>query len=323
MNTVTEIAALLRGLRSVQIFTHMRADGDTIGSALALSFAFDRLGIANEVLNEGELPAHFAVFPGVARIRREPSGDAAAFVCADCSEETRLGELTSWFRRGTAKGKLTVNIDHHISNTLYCRYNFVQARSSNCENMAEIIAAMGVPLDREIASCLLGGVVTDSGTFTHSDVTGDTFRLAACLVDAGANVDELSYQLMRRQSPARAQLYAKAISQLRFFLDGKLAVAYVSQQMLSDYGLKQDATSGIVDFALTIDGVEVSACIMEYKRGQYKASLRSKGKVNVNAVAGTFGGGGHILASGCMLFGETEEVFDRLRYAVYQNLEDV
>ena len=90
--------------------------------------------------------------------------------------------------------------------------------------------------------------------------------------------------------------------------------------MLKKYGLKQAATEGIVDFALTVDTVEVSICLMEVKRGQYKASLRSKGSVNVSEVAGVFGGGGHILASGCMLFGDYEEVFDKLRFAVAQRL---
>ena len=117
-------------------------------------------------------------------------------------------------------------------------------------------------------------------------------------------------------------MYAEGISRLRFFLDDRLAVAVVTAAMLEKYGLKQDATEGIVDFALNIDQVEVSVCLMEVKKGQYKASLRSKGRANVNRVAATFGGGGHVLASGCMLFGDLEEILDRLSYAVFQNLED-
>ena len=164
------------------------------------------------------------------------------------------------------------------------------------------------------------GMVTDSGAFSHSDVNGDTFRAAAYAADAGADVGEITYQIFKKQSKARSQLYAEVISALRYDLDDRLVVALVSQAQLKKYCLKQDATEGIVDFGLTVEPVEVSVCLMEVKKGQYKASLRSKGVANVNEIAGVFGGGGHVLASGCMLFGDYEEIFDKLRYAVAQRL---
>ena len=153
-------------------------------------------------------------------------------------------------------------------------------------------------------------------------MNGDTFRAAATVADSGADVSKISYEVFRKETKSGALLYTDAISRLRFFLDDRLAVAVVTAAMLEKYGLKQDATEGIVDFALNIDAVEVSVCLMEVKKGQYKASLRSKGRANVNRVAATFGGGGHVLASGCMLFGEIEEILDRLSYAGFQNLED-
>ncbi len=179
-----------------------------------------------------------------------------------------------------------------------------------------------MPFDGQIAQFLMTGIVTDSGGFSHSDVKGDTFRTAALCADAGADVNQITYYMFRKQSKARAAMYAEVLSGLRYLLDDRLVVAVVTQEMLSRYGLGQDATEGFVDFGLTVDTAEVSVCLMECKKGQYKASFRSKGKVNVNAVAGMFGGGGHVLASGCMFFGETEEVIDRLRYAVGQNMED-
>lgn len=322
MNTIREIADVLKKLKSAVIFTHSRPDGDAVGSALALSRALERLGIANQVVNESELPESFFCLEGADKIRRFPTLDAEAYVCVDSSDEARFGELQKTFLKGARKGKITVNIDHHISNTRFCDYNFVRARSSNCENIAEIITAMGVSFDRLTAEYLMAGLVTDSGLFSHNDVNGDTFRTAAVLADAGANVYELSYRLFKEQSKARAQMYAEVVSSLRFLLNDRLCVAVVTKGLLEEYGLKQDATSGIVDFGLTVDTVEVSVCLMEVKKGQYKVSFRSKGKVDVNAVAGTFGGGGHIVASGCMLFGEVEEAIDKLRYAVSQHLEE-
>lgn len=323
MNTIAEIAHVLKNLKSAVIFSHSRPDGDAIGSAMALSYAFARLGIRCEVVNESELPASFRCLKGTERILRFPTLDAEAYVCVDSSDENRFGELQKTFLRGARRGKITVNIDHHVSNTRYCKYNYVRECSSNCENMAAVISAMGVPLDGDIASCLMAGLITDSGCFSHDDVNGNTFRIAASLTDAGANVKELTYRLFQEQTKARAQMYAYVISNLRFFLSDRLSVAVVSRRLLEGYGLKQDATSGIVDFGLTIDTVEVSVCLMEVKAGQYKVSFRSKGRVDVNAVAGRFGGGGHIAASGCMLFGDVEEVLDKIRYAVSQHMEEV
>lgn len=215
---------------------------------------------------------------------------------------------------------MTVNIDHHISNTRFCKYNFVRQRASNCENIAELVSLLGVVPDKLLASYLLTGMITDSGAFSHSDVTGDSFRAAAAAVDAGAEIGTITYEVFKKQSKARSQLYAEVIAGLRYDLDDRLVTALVTQAQLAKYSLRQDATEGIVDFGLSVEPVEVSVCMLEVRKHQYKASLRSKGTVNVNEVAGVFGGGGHILASGCMFFGSYEEAYDKLRYAVLQRL---
>ncbi len=318
MNTIEEIAGILKSLKSAVIFSHTRPDGDALGSAMALSRALSFYNIKNQVVNDSEIPEKFS-FLGL-NIKPFPTLDAEGYICVDASDDSRLGELTSTFRKGVRKGKVTVNIDHHISNTRFCKYNYVRERASNCENIADLIETLGVPFDEQICRLLMTGVVTDSGGFSHSGVGGDTFRAAARLADGGADVNAITYYTFKKQSKARAEMYAETISKLRYLLDDRLVLALVTQEMLSRYGLGQDATEGIVDFGLTVEGVEVSVCLMEYKKGQYKASFRSKGKVNVNEVAGVFGGGGHVFASGCMFFGEYEEVVDKLRYAVLQHM---
>ena len=322
MSTIEEIADVLRRLKSAVIFTHTRPDGDALGSAMALSRALSLLQIKNQVVNDCEVPEKFLFLEGIDQIQRFPTLDAEGYICVDASDENRLGELQKTFLKGVGKGKVTINIDHHISNTRFCKYNYVVDRSSNCENVAHIIAQLGVKYDEQIANYLLTGIVTDSGTFSHSDVNGDTFRVAALAADAGADVSKITYQTFRKQSKARAQMYLEALSGLRFLHEDRLAVALITQETLTKYDLKQDATEGIVDFGLTIDTVEVSVCLMEVRKGQYKASFRSKGKVNVNDIAGMFGGGGHILASGCMFFGDFEEIMDKLSYAVWQHMGD-
>ncbi len=319
MTTLKEIAAILKQCKSAVIFTHMRPDGDTVGSAMALSRALSFLGIKNEVLNEGEIPERFSYLEGVKEIKTAPTFDAECFICVDSSGEARLGLLRDTFLAGLKK-KITVNIDHHISNSHYAKYNFVRNRASNCENIAELIKELGVPYTKDIAEFLMTGMVTDSGGFSHSDVNGDSFRAAAEVADAGADVNKITYETMKKQSRPRAQFFLKALSRLRFLLDDKLTAVVVRQELLNEFSLKPDATEGLVDFGLTIDTTEVSACLLEVKKGQYKISLRSKGKVDVNEVAGVFGGGGHVLAAGCVLFGEEEEVVEKIKYAVWQRL---
>lgn len=319
MNTVEEIARALKNIKSAVLFTHMRPDGDTLGSALALSRALSMLNVQNEVVCEGEIPEKFSFLADVKKISRAPSADAEAFILTDVSDPSRLGELKEYYLRRERK-KLTVNIDHHISNTRFARYNYVRSCSSNCENIAKIIDALGVPLDGEMCACILAGLITDSGSFSHDDVTGETLRLAARCVDGGADINLVTYETMTKRSKARASLYAEVVSGVRYLLGDRLAVALIPLKLLQRYGLKADSTEGIVDFARSVDTVDVSVCLLEVRAGQYQVSFRSK-RSDVNAIARVFGGGGHVRASGCMLFGEAEEIIDRLRYTVSQYLE--
>ena len=317
MNTVEEIASVLKRIKSAAIFLHMRPDGDTIGSGMALCRALSMCGISAHTVCESPIPAKFSFLKGTEEISQRPRGDEDAYIAVDVSATTRLGMLETDFL--AARKKTTVNIDHHVSNTRFAAYNYVRERPSNAENVAALIRALGVRIEGEIANFLLLGMVTDSGCFSHSDVDGDTLRAAALCLDGGADVNRISFETMRRQSRARAELYAEVISHLRYLSDGKICAALVTCEMLARYGLDSSVTEGIVDFGLTVDGVEVSICLLEVRKGQYKASFRSKGKVDVNAVSRTFGGGGHTLAAGCMFFGELEEIYDRIAYAVWQN----
>ena len=127
--------------------------------------------------------------------------------------------------------------------------------------------------------------------------------------------------LFKRQPKERAALYAKTMSGIRYYHDGRFAVIAVTKKNMEECGADQGMTEGFVDFPLNIDGVEVAASLLEIKKGQYKISLRSKTYADVNKIAGTYGGGGHVRAAGCMLFGDLEDVLDRLSYTVSQYLE--
>ena len=316
--TLTEIAARIKAAKSAVILTHMRPDGDAFGSALGLSAALDRLGIPNTVCDESDIPSNLVFLEGTEKIQKQLP-EAGLYIAVDSSDEQRLGALAEPFR-AAAKKHDTVNIDHHVSNTRFARYDFVRLCSANCMNILALVETLGVPLDKKIAGYLLLGILTDSGNFSHDDVTEETFLAAAKLTRAGADPAALNYNLFRRQPKARAELYADALGHIRWLLDDRFAVILLTLDKMKKYGADNGMTEGFVDFPLTVESVEVSASVMEVKKGQYKISLRSKKYADVNKIAGVYGGGGHVRAAGCMLFGEPEEVIDRLSYTVSQYL---
>ena len=235
MTSLQEIANAIKHSKSAVIFTHTRPDGDTLGCAVALSRALSLLKIENEVVNDCPVPDRYAFLDEDKRIKSAPTLNADCYICVDTSDENRLGALRDIYLAG-AKNKITVNIDHHISNNRYAKYNFVQERASNSENIAQLIKALGAPITKEIAEALMTGMVTDSGGFSHSDVTGDSFRAAGEMADAGADVNKIYYETINKQSRARAQFYIKTLSRLRFLLEDRLAVALITQELLNAFG---------------------------------------------------------------------------------------
>lgn len=315
---IEDVIVQLNKSSRIAVFCHARPDGDALGGGLALTLALKNLGKTAYMCCEDVPPEKFSYLPAMKLVGTEiPQVEYDLFVTVDCADVTRLGVFAKRFSKFK---KNTVNIDHHISNGSFANFNFVKVCPASCEIITAIIRAAGWEITEEIANLLMLGLITDSGNFTHQDVTAQTFETAAYLRGKGADVNKINYQMFSRQPKERALLYGRVMNNIRFGLDGKLTFIVISAKDMEECGADKSLTEGFVDFPLTIDGVEVSISLMEFKKEQYKASLRSKGKVNVNAVASVFGGGGHVLASGCMLFGTLEHVIDKLTYAVYQNL---
>jgi phosphoesterase RecJ-like protein len=316
------IAKQLKQAKSVVIFAHMRPDGDAFGSALALSAALDYCNVKNEVCVETDIPSNLAFINGIDKVKKAPTGEYDLLICVDSSDLQRLGALSDEFLRATRKRITTINVDHHISNTRYAKYNYVRECSANCMHIARLIEYMGVPFDKKTAEYLLIGLLTDSGNFSHDDVTEECMLLAAKLVKAGADMRYYHYELFKKQPKARAKLYAKTMSGIRYYHEDRFAVITITQKSMEECGADQGMTEGFVDFPLNVETVEIAASLLEIRKGQYKFSLRSKEYADVNKLAATFGGGGHIRAAGCMLFGDIEEVHDKLSYVAGQYLED-
>ena len=317
-----KIAERIKRAERVVLFTHIRPDGDAIGSALALKTALEQLNIPSVYCNESAMPSNLSFLPDLGEIKSElPSEKADLYIALDNGDSSRLGVFADKFLGAGRKKIDTINIDHHVSNNRYADYNYVRVCSSNCMNVATLIDLLGVPYTKKIAEYLLTGLLTDSGNFSHDDVTEECFLLSARLVKAGAEISRLSYNLFKKQPKARARLYADVMGKMRFFHSDKFALITISLEQMERYGADNAMTEGFVDFPLNVDTVEIAASVMEVKKGQYKISLRSKSYADVNKLAGVYGGGGHVRASGCMLYGDLEEIIDKLSYTVSQYLE--
>ncbi len=318
--TLGEVAAVLKNVKCAAVFCHIRPDGDALGSGLALCAALKNAGKEAYMICEDAPPEKLKFLPYMDTVKKNLPKPAAAFdtlISVDCADLGRLGQFSAVYSRFQG---ITLNIDHHVSNTGYGKYNYVYDCTATCEILPEVLNAAGFKITEEMANLLMAGLLTDSGNFSHNDVSSKTFTVAAALKDCGVNVAKLNYVLFKHQPKVRALLFAKVINKMRFFSDDKIAVLTITCDDLKSVGADSTLTEGMVDFPLSIDGVEVVASVMEVKNCQYKISLRSNGKVDVNAVASQFGGGGHILASGCMLFGEYEEVVERIVFASNQQL---
>jgi phosphoesterase RecJ-like protein len=317
--SLSQLAKKIACEKNVALFVHVRPDGDTLGSAFALKLALESLRIRVEVYSEDSVPERFSYLGDIVSAKNDmvDFSTYSALIAIDCADITRLGNYAKAF----TEHNNTFVIDHHISNTRYAKYNYVVDNASNCENVFALINELGVELTEDMANLLIMGIMTDTGNFRHKNVTAETLAAASRLKAVGADINKIYYHMFSAQSKERAKLFGMVMSKIRYFEDGKLAVATVRLKDFSESGARQDETEGFIDFVMGIDTVKVGIALTEMDNGSFKASMRSKGP-NVSAIAGVYGGGGHVLASGCQIFGDYYEVVDKLVYTVSQYMED-
>lgn len=307
--TLQELTKRLKTEKAVAIVTHVRPDGDALGSALALSYALKSCGVDSDVFCDDPVPKKFFYLAGAKDVSVEWKDGGYTAICAvDCADLGRMGGFSGVFTRFRS----TYNVDHHVSNTRYAQNNYVEDVAACAMLVKRMVNDLGVAIDKEMANCLMTGLSTDTGHFMHSNTTADVLSAGAELTACGADVSDIARKMYRTQSASRLALLSYVNGRIRYFADGQIAVQTVTKEDLAKFGAKIEDTEGFIDSALSVEGVEIAVCMTEHGKNAYKVSFRSKGKANVNAVAGTFGGGGHILASGCMISGYYEDVVDKI-----------
>lgn len=316
-------AGLLAALagRRVAVIGHARPDGDCIGAQVALARVLAARGHEAVCVNGDAVPRRLGFLAlGMNFLRTDDLPKAAddyAAVFVDCADHARGGQrLKAAFPRPVG------NIDHHLSDGGFADINVVDSASAaTCEILAGVLLDQGIQLDPQTAQALYTGILTDTGQFRFASTSRRCFVLAGELVARGASPSVTGYELYERETPGRLRLLEHFLASLRLECGGRVAVGLLTPESFSETGTGPEDTEGLVDYARSMDGVEVGVLIEQQAHGPVKASLRSKeAALRVDLIAGQFGGGGHACAAGLNVKDPPPDFRERLIAAIEKRL---
>jgi phosphoesterase RecJ-like protein len=291
------VAAALQGASSVLIGTHVNPDGDTLGSALALLLALERAGKRAEVVCHDTVPHNLRFLPRWEDVHQAPGvGPFDVGVLVDLEGLSRLASLAPAFKALPS----LVTIDHHIPSMELGSVRFVDKHAaSTAELILRVLRVMGTPIDADIATCALTGLVTDTGGFRFPNTRPKHLVLAAKLVRAGANLSEIITEAYEKRAFRAQRVLGLALSTLERSRDGHVVWASLRHTDFIDSGATDPDTDGIVNYVRAVDGADIAILFRETRPNRVRVSLRSHGTVNVAEIAKALGGGGHANAAGC------------------------
>lgn len=278
------------------------------GSSLAMYMALEKMGKKPDLVIP-EFPRIYNFMPNANKIKKE--GNKEDYDLAIALDSATIKMLNGWSNYfETAKVKVT--IDHHSTNTMFGDYNYINPDSPACSQiLIHIIEYFGVEIDKEIGTCILTGIITDTGGFQYQSTTPETFEFASELLKRGVNVSDIYKRVMNTKSRANFELRKRAIDRMEFFENGKISVTYITKQDEQEVNAENGDYEGIVEEGRAIEGVEVSIFLRETNKG-FKASIRSNSYVNVSDVCLMFGGGGHLHAAGCTISQSLEQSKEKI-----------
>jgi len=294
--TIDNIKEEIYKANSIIILTHEMPDGDAIGSSLAMYNGLKTLEKDVDVI----IQHHSTVFdflPKANEIKTEGSRlkyDLA--IALDCGDIKRLNGYAEYFENAGT----TIEIDHHAINTMFADYNFVNPTAPACAQiLITVLENLGIEITKEIGTCLLTGIITDTGGFKYQGVSAETFEFTAELLNKGVNVSDVYKRVMQTISKDKFELRKLAMERMEFLENGKIAFTYINKEDEEKINAGIDAHEGIVEIGRDVEGVEISVFLREnQEKDGYKISLRSNEYVNVADICFIFSGGGHARAAG-------------------------
>jgi phosphoesterase RecJ-like protein len=300
---LSQVVELIESKRRFAITSHIRPDGDSLGSSLGLYWLLRALDKDVEVIMRDPVPHAYRKLPGSCDVRVTPGVDRpydAVFVI-ECSDITRPGLID-------LEKQFVVNIDHHSTTALFGTINWIDSTASAVGEMIyNLCKATGVRVTREIAECVYTALITDTGSFHYSNTTERTFKVASELVRAGVKPAKISEAVFSSYQWSKIELLSAVLSTVRRDCAGRVAWMRQTIEMQERTQALEEDGDGFVNYPLTVGEVEAVVLLKECAPGVYRTSLRSKGDINVARIAEKFGGGGHRNAAGCTLTGDWDE----------------
>jgi len=305
-----QVVLALQRAQKVLITMHRGPDGDALGSALALACVLRQMGREVTVYNPDELPYNFRFLCGAGEVVKTVAADATfdVTIATDAGSFERLGpDVPKPPRRG-----LFLNLDHHMTTEPFGDVNYVDPAAASVGILAyKIIRGLGAPVTKDAAECIYASILADTGSFRYSSTDPECLRIAAELIEAGVEPWEMTVRVYEMQPLARMRLLAEVLGTLE--VHGKLATITITNEMMARTQSELDLTDGFINYARSVDGVEVAASFREpVDGGPWRVSFRSRGRVDVATIAAKFGGGGHHNAAGCSIEGDEGAVRARI-----------
>jgi len=315
-STFEEIGRAFREHQRFAILSHVRPDGDALGSQLALALSLKQLGKDVRVWNEDGMLEKYSFLARAQSLTKPPSGpeEVDVAIALDTAIQNRLGTAFQAIRTA----KIWINIDHHPSNPGYGDLVYVDPTApATGQILFELIKSERLPFDRAIAENLYVAISTDTGSFQYPNTTARTFEIAAELVRAGVDVGRINQQVYENYPRRRVELLRELLRTMRFEGGGRVASFSLSLRTAAELGVLPEDNEGLIDHLRAIRGVIVAVFFEELTDGKVRVSMRSKSeKTNVCAICQKFGGGGHTLAAGARVRGSLGEVEQRILEAI-------
>jgi phosphoesterase RecJ-like protein len=305
---LSQVVQLIEQKYRFMITSHIRPDGDGLGSGLALYWMLRSLGKDVDVVLRDRVPPSYTVLPGtdLVLVRDDVTEDYDAAFIIECSDVERPG-LPS------LKDQFVVNIDHHSTTMPFGDINWIDPTAAAVGEMIyNLSKALGIEVTKEIAECIYTALLTDTGSFHFSNTTERTLKIASELVRRGVEPARISQALFYSHSFSKIKLLGLVLSEIQRDESGRVAWIKLDRETMYEADACDEDADGIVNHALSVGEVEAVAFFKELEPDVYRVSLRSKGKNNVAKVAETFGGGGHRNAAGCRIEGDFEAVKQRV-----------
>jgi len=302
MTPTPELRNIVEAIRARQRFvisSHSRPDGDSIGSQLAAAYALRALGKQVTVVNADPAPPPLMQFPGVPEIRiaDRADGEFDAAIIMECGDLARTGVagLERFF---------VINIDHHPGNSAYGQANWFDASAAACGEMVfDLVRELNVPLTRDIATHIYLAILTDTGSFHYSTLSPRTFDICRETLEAGVDPVLVARNVYDSNNIGRLKLFGALLNAMQIDPTARIAIMYFDHEMARRTGGTYEDTEGIINLPLTVKEIQAVVFFKQAEGDEYRVSMRSKGDIDIGAVAKEFGGGGHKNAAGCTVTG--------------------